>query len=128
MPSKDLNSVIVFNYIYFIFHEICSYYRSVKYELNFNYIESPVPLEEKKGTPLPPIGDKIEEEPTKSDEVSSTAKATPKDHGIPDVPIVFIMGKNCITKSLLFHFHHFFVRYFLVMLVLQSFVSTYYIL
>ena len=54
--------------------------------------ESPVPLEEKKGTPLPPIGDKIEEEPTKSDEVSSTAKATPEDHGIPDVPIVFIMG------------------------------------
>ena len=67
--------------------------------MNFNYIESPVPLEEKKGTPLPPIGDKIEEEPTKSDEVSSTAKATPKDHGIPDVPIVFIMGKNCITKK-----------------------------
>ncbi|XP_071154906.1 uncharacterized protein [Mytilus edulis] len=55
-------------------------------------IESPVPLEEKRGTPLPPIADPSDSAKI-NDKVTSDTKAKPvKKADIPDVPIVFIMG------------------------------------
>ncbi|XP_071154904.1 uncharacterized protein [Mytilus edulis] len=54
--------------------------------------ESPVPLEEKRGTPLPPIADPSDSAKI-NDKVTSDTKAKPvKKADIPDVPIVFIMG------------------------------------
>ncbi|XP_063423864.1 adenylate kinase isoenzyme 5-like isoform X3 [Mytilus trossulus] len=55
-------------------------------------IESPVPLEEKRGTPLPPIADPADSAKI-NDKVTSDTKAKTVDKAdIPDVPIVFIMG------------------------------------
>ncbi|XP_052093470.1 adenylate kinase isoenzyme 5-like isoform X2 [Mytilus californianus] len=53
--------------------------------------ESPVPLEEKRGTPLPPITDPVDSAKI-NDKVTSDTKAKTVDKDIPDVPIVFIMG------------------------------------
>ncbi|CAG2215723.1 AK [Mytilus edulis] len=55
-------------------------------------IESPVPLEEKRGTPLPPIADPADSAKINDKVTSDTKAKTVKKADIPDVPIVFIMG------------------------------------
>ncbi|XP_076090777.1 uncharacterized protein LOC143062851 isoform X3 [Mytilus galloprovincialis] len=55
-------------------------------------IESPVPLEEKRGTPLPPIADPADSAKINDKVTSDTKAKTVNKADIPDVPIVFIMG------------------------------------
>ena len=59
----------------------------VPYDAPFCLAETPVPLEEKRGTPLPPIGQAwqtVDDDKDKPDVIQ-----------LPNCPIVMAMGKKC---------------------------------